>query len=506
MAVDNADAIKWEITVPVFLTYLFRNGSFENGAAINTATFDGPLSVAYIEGGWIVVPPASDSEFRLHLTFHAIDLSANYTRLNIKWTSDLITTGNRTLNRRFYTGDGQQNGAICWSGSMPIPNSSYPIRTTEGGPEIWNEKPQNRADTTGLEIYSAPGIGRMYISEISISSATDYTFPATLPAAVLEEIVVTPPARTLYADGDSFEKAGLEAWAIYAGKNRVNVINDPTTTITFDVGGARELNVTPAYEFVAADIGDNTTVTVDFEGKTGTFEINVVANLTIEGISVTNQPSRNSYFVGNSFSTAGLVISATYAGIGHTSIVTDYKLFIDVDGEKEIYHGYIFLDADKGEPVVVTVKYEGQETTFNIDVTDLPGAPTLPVILEHEQWTDDLPGLVAQFDGSNNDAQFSGEITVNSPSGWTSIVINFDSFDASGYTKIVMEYNGTINNNNSQMGSGASGLIDRWASSIVGSNLELVFANYTGLNANDLRRIRMSFENSSFTITKIYFE
>ncbi len=84
-----------------------------------------------------------------------------------------------------------------------------------------------------------------------------------------------------------------------------------------------------------------------------------VGDVELTGIEVTTMPRNTEYYVGERFSTKGMVVSATYSD-GHTEKVTDYE-----------YGPTTTLDKDD---TVITIKYtEGEitkETEVNITVMD----------------------------------------------------------------------------------------------------------------------------------------
>lgn len=118
--------------------------------------------------------------------------------------------------------------------------------------------------------------------------------------------IATPPTKTAYKYGEKFASAGMVVTATYSD-NATRVVSgwsySPTTALGLT----------------------NTTITITYaEGgvtKTATQAINV-AN-TLSSIAVTAPPSRTAYFTGDTFSTSGMVVTATMAD-GSTKAVTGY--------------------------------------------------------------------------------------------------------------------------------------------------------------------------------------
>ena len=118
--------------------------------------------------------------------------------------------------------------------------------------------------------------------------------------------ITTPPTKTAYKYGESFTPAGMVVAARYTdGQSRA------VTGYTYSPTGALKLS--------------DTTITVSYtEGdvtKTTTQAITVAK--VLDRIAVTTPPNRTSYFSGEQFSTAGMVVTAYYTD-GSSGAVTGY--------------------------------------------------------------------------------------------------------------------------------------------------------------------------------------
>ena len=119
--------------------------------------------------------------------------------------------------------------------------------------------------------------------------------------------ITTPPTKTTYTQGETFDPAGMVVTATYS--------NGATLKCT---GYSYEPN-TP--------LADGTTkVTIRYtEGgvtKTAEQTITVIHRLT--KIEITAQPTKKVYEYGDSFQSAGMVVKATYSD-GATANVTGYS-------------------------------------------------------------------------------------------------------------------------------------------------------------------------------------
>jgi|GEM_PF-4123368 len=120
------------------------------------------------------------------------------------------------------------------------------------------------------------------------------------PLKTLDSIAITtPPTKTTYTEGESFDAAGMVVTATYDDASTVDV----TASVTCAPAGA--LAVT------------DTSITVSYtEGgitKTATQPITVnPATKVLDSIAITTPPAKTAYTEGESFDPAGMVVTATY--------------------------------------------------------------------------------------------------------------------------------------------------------------------------------------------------
>ena len=133
------------------------------------------------------------------------------------------------------------------------------------------------------------------------------TASVAVTVRVLASIEISnPPTKTAYKYGEVFSPAGMAVTARYTdGQSRT------VTGYTYSPTGALKLS--------------DTTITVSYtEGdvtKTATQAITVAK--VLDRIAVTTPPNRTSYFSGEQFSTAGMVVTAYYTD-GSSGAVTGY--------------------------------------------------------------------------------------------------------------------------------------------------------------------------------------
>ncbi len=138
-----------------------------------------------------------------------------------------------------------------------------------------------------------------------------YTFEALAEKKTLSSIAITTaPDKTEYKTGDTFDPTGMVVTATYADKSTAAV-----TGYTFTPNGKLATN--------------NGSVTISYtEGnvtKTATQTIKVTQAKTPASLAVTTAPAKTSYIAGESFSSAGMVVSVTYSDKS-TAAITGYTV------------------------------------------------------------------------------------------------------------------------------------------------------------------------------------
>ena len=160
------------------------------------------------------------------------------------------------------------------------------------------------------------------------------TFDVTIKAIELTSIeIATPATKTEYFVGDNADYAGLTIKANY--NNGTSAIVEGYTVTGFDsaTAGAK-------------------TITVEYEGKTTTFNVTVKA-IEVTSIEIATPATKTEYFVGDAADYAGLTIKANYNN-GTSAIVEGYT----VTG----------FDSATAGTKTITVTYEGKTTTFNVTI------------------------------------------------------------------------------------------------------------------------------------------
>ena len=123
------------------------------------------------------------------------------------------------------------------------------------------------------------------------------TFKVNVAELVVESIrVAGNPTKAAYYQGEEFDPAGIQVKATYNNGSEQDVAAADLAFSGFDGSNPGEQ-----------------TITVTFEGKTATFNVNVIAQ---NGIEITAAPTKVRYGVGDEFDATGLKVSRTFADGG----------------------------------------------------------------------------------------------------------------------------------------------------------------------------------------------
>ena len=228
------------------------------------------------------------------------------------------------------------------------------------------------------------------------------TFPVTVAAKELASITVTtPPTKTAYIEGNTFDKTGMVVTANY---------NNGTSGVVTDY-------TVPTGKLALGTVN----VTVTYNGKTATTPVTVTAK-ELASITVTTPPTKTAYIEGNTFDKTGMVVTANYNN-GTSGVVTDYT----------VPTGKLALGTAN-----VTVTYNGKTATTPVTVTaktlasiSLNTSAAKTTYIEGQDL--DVTGLVLTATYDNGD--------VANPAVTTSMVTGYDK-NTAGEQTLTVTYNG----------------------------------------------------------------
>ncbi len=247
-------------------------------------------------------------------------------------------------------------------------------------------------------------------SNITSSSKVEITSSQTLYAhwtkiVVTEISVRTEPSITDYFVGDTLNASGLSLVAKYNDGTSKTIFNDFTCSPTTLTASGTQ------------------TISVSYEGKTTKFTVNVEKVLPAY-ISVKSNPSKTSYYVGDTLDTSGLTLTETYNN-GTTKIVTTgfscTPTKLSSSGTKSI-----------------TVTYNGKTTTFSVNVKSvdpisisIQNKPTKTSYYEGDSLNTSGLSLSVKYNNGTTKtitSGFSCSPTTLSSSGTKTITVSYEGF------------------------------------------------------------------------------
>ena len=226
------------------------------------------------------------------------------------------------------------NGTVKLSANVMPSNATNKAVT-------WSSRNTSVATVSSDGTVKAVGYGTTVITATTVNGLTSNCTINVKKEEVTSLTIATQPTKTNYYVGDTLNTAGLTLKAAYN--------NGTTQTIT---GG---FTCTPT----ALSTAGVQTVTVNYGGKTATFTVNV-QDVTLSGIAIASNPSKTSYYVGDTLDTTGLKLTATYSN-GTTQTITSGFTCTPTA-----------LTAAGAQ--TVTVNYGGKTATFTVSV-ELPVLP-----------------------------------------------------------------------------------------------------------------------------------
>ena len=223
------------------------------------------------------------------------------------------------------------NGTVKLSANVMPSNATNKAVT-------WSSRNTSVATVSSDGTVKAVGYGTTVITATTVNGLTSNCTINVKKEEVTSLTIATQPTKTNYYVGDTLNTAGLTLKAAYN--------NGTTQTITSG------FTCTPT----ALSTAGVQTVTVNYGGKTATFAVNV-QDVTLSGIAIASNPTKTSYYVGDTLDTTGLKLTATYNN-GTTQTITS---------------GFTCTPTALSTAGVqtVTVNYGGKTATFAVNVQDV---------------------------------------------------------------------------------------------------------------------------------------
>lgn len=157
-----------------------------------------------------------------------------------------------------------------------------------------------------------------------------YRIPAQ-QRALVSIAITTPPTKTAYTAGETFDRTGMVVTATYSDGTTA-----PVTGYT----------VSPSGALTTSDTAVTISYTAGTVTRTATQTITVTpAAVTLVSIAITTPPTKTTYTAGESFARAGMVVTASYSD-GSTAPVTGYT--VTPSGALSTSNAYVTLSYTEG--------------------------------------------------------------------------------------------------------------------------------------------------------------
>ncbi len=169
-------------------------------------------------------------------------------------------------------------------------DGSYEDISTVGSPDGYTFTPTGALSASDHSVSVSYG-GRSTTQAITVNART-----------VTSIEISSPPTKTTYDEGETFDPAGMVVTAHYSDDT-----NAPVTGYTVDPSGS----LTPS----------DHSVTITYNGRTATQAITVNA-LVLDHIAITAPPTKTAYIEGQLFDPAGMVVRAYFTNGSNAAITT----------------------------------------------------------------------------------------------------------------------------------------------------------------------------------------
>lgn len=205
--------------------------------------------------------------------------------------------------------------------------------------------------------------------------------------------ITTPPAKTTYTAGETFDPAGMVVEATYSN-------------------GAKAVATGYSYTPSTALTDGTTAVTIQYTegGVTKTAEQAITVVHRLESIAITTQPSKTVYEYGDSFASAGMVVTATYSD-GATANVTGYTTSpstMSKVGEQTVTVSYTERGVTKTTTLSVTVERKSIDTVPSQSGTlTYTGSTQSPIWSNYNAEQLTIGGVTSGTDAGSYNATFT---------------------------------------------------------------------------------------------------
>ncbi|MEE0980140.1 MAG: bacterial Ig-like domain-containing protein [Acutalibacteraceae bacterium] len=220
--------------------------------------------------------------------------------------------------------------------------------------------------------------------------------PAEPVKTVLTGIALTSnPSKTTYTVGDTLSTSGMVVQATYSDGSKKNVTGYTCSPTKLSTEGSQ--NITVSYTEGEITKTASFLVTVNKKAE------NPIKK-ELEGIILTSKPSKITYTVGDTLSTSGMVVQATYSD-GSKKNVTGYTCSptkLSTEGSQKVTVSYTDGSITKTALFLVTVNKKAESPANPIEKpTPTPTTPTTPTTVPSSTEATTVPALSSGKCGDN---------------------------------------------------------------------------------------------------------
>lgn len=237
------------------------------------------------------------------------------------------------------------------------------------------------------------------------------------PVTLSSIAITTPPTKTSYYAGDTFDRSGMVVTASFSDLS--------SSTISYDASGANGYN----YSTSALIAGATThTISYTFEGVTKTANVTIsVTAVVLSSISISGTPTKTTYLVGQSFDPTGITVTATRNN-GSTANVTSSTTFTP----DPLTAGTTSVTASYTEGAVTKTATVSGLTVNDVSLVSISvsGTPNKTSYYAGENFVPTGVTITAHYDDSSSRVLGFEEVTfAPTPltAGTTSVTVTFDN-------------------------------------------------------------------------------
>lgn len=237
------------------------------------------------------------------------------------------------------------------------------------------------------------------------------------PVTLSSIAITTPPTKTAYYAGDTFDRSGMVVTASFSDSS--------SSTVSYDASGANGYN----YSTSALIAGATThTISYKFEGVTKTANVTIsVTAVVLSSISISGTPTKTTYLVGQSFDPTGITVTATRNN-GSTANVTSSTTFTP----DPLTAGTTSVTASYTEGAVTKTATVSGLTVNDVSLVSISvsGTPNKTSYYAGENFVPTGVTITAHYDDSSSRVLGFEEVTfAPTPltAGTTSVTVTFDN-------------------------------------------------------------------------------